>query len=130
MEKAVIDTDVLVSGLLSANEKPGQIINALVQGSFLVCYSDAIMEEYTAVLARPKFHFSPAHVQKLLQCIALLGYHAIPSRSTLVLPDESDRVFYDTATASGAYLVTGNSRHYPDEPFILAPAQFLARIFA
>ena len=31
------------------------------------------------------------------------------------MPDESDRIFYDTAKAVNAYLVTGNLKHYPEE---------------
>jgi predicted nucleic acid-binding protein len=42
------------------------------------------------------------------------------------LLDEDDRVFYDTATASEAVLVTGNIRHFPAEPFVMTPADFLS----
>jgi hypothetical protein len=42
------------------------------------------------------------------------------------MPDEDDRVFYDTAKTAGAYLIPGNTKHFPQEPFILTPAQFLA----
>jgi hypothetical protein len=41
------------------------------------------------------------------------------------MPDETDRKFYDTAKAAGAMLITGNTKHYPDEPFILTPAAFI-----
>jgi len=43
------------------------------------------------------------------------------------LPDESDRIFYDTACESKAILITGNKKHYPDEEFIMTPADFLLR---
>jgi predicted nucleic acid-binding protein len=45
--------------------------------------------------------------------------------STYILIDEDDRVFYDTAKQAGAYLITGNTKHYPSEPFILTPSAFL-----
>jgi hypothetical protein len=41
------------------------------------------------------------------------------------MPDESDRVFYDVAKTAGAYLITGNTKHFPQEPFILTPAEFV-----
>jgi hypothetical protein len=39
--------------------------------------------------------------------------------------DESDRVFYDVAVAGSAMLITGNLKHYPDAPNVIAPADFL-----
>ena len=50
-----------------------------------------------------------------------------PRESSIPMEDETDRIFYDTAKASGAVLVTGNIKHYPDEPFIMTPAEFLKR---
>ena len=42
--------------------------------------------------------------------------------------DEDDRVFYDIAKIAGAYLITGNLKHYPSKPFILTPSVFLKKI--
>ncbi|MDR3270840.1 MAG: hypothetical protein LBT32_04945 [Peptococcaceae bacterium] len=39
--------------------------------------------------------------------------------------DEDDRVFYDAAKSVGAYLITGNIKHFPQGPFILTPLAFL-----
>ena len=41
------------------------------------------------------------------------------------MPDEDDRVFYDTAVKAEAYLITGNKKHFPLEPFIVYPVNFL-----
>jgi hypothetical protein len=46
--------------------------------------------------------------------------------SQVNLPDEADRKLYDVAEAAGAILVTGNKKHYPDEPFTKDPAEFMA----
>jgi len=45
--------------------------------------------------------------------------------SNIPMPDESDRIFYDTAKQSGSILITGNTKHFPDEPFIMTPAEFM-----
>jgi len=45
--------------------------------------------------------------------------------SNIPLPDESDRIFYDTAKENGTILITGNTKHYPNEAFIVTPANFL-----
>ena len=42
------------------------------------------------------------------------------------MADEDDRVFYDTALESQAYLITGNSRDFPAKSFVVSPAQFLS----
>jgi putative PIN family toxin of toxin-antitoxin system len=36
-----------------------------------------------------------------------------------------NRKFFDAAKTCGAVLITGNKKHYPPEPFILSPAEFL-----
>ena len=45
------------------------------------------------------------------------------------LPDPKDRVFYEVVMEErkndDAYLVTGNSRHFPVEPFIVTPRQMI-----
>jgi hypothetical protein len=38
--------------------------------------------------------------------------------------------FYDIAKAADAILITGNIKHYPDEPFILTPAAFIQRYYS
>jgi len=54
------------------------------------------------------------------------GYLVIPSKSDVYFADESDRIFYDTAIASGATLVTGNIKHYPsDKPFIMTASEYV-----
>ena len=42
------------------------------------------------------------------------------------LPDPKDIVFYEiTLSVDGAYLVTGNTKHFPQKPFIVTPAEML-----
>jgi predicted nucleic acid-binding protein len=41
------------------------------------------------------------------------------------MPDEEDRKFYNVAKSSGAFLITGNIKHFPPESFIVTPADFL-----
>jgi len=60
----------------------------------------------------------------------MFGETVAPEQSSIPLPDETDRIFYDTAVASGAVLITGNKKDYPDNPFIFTPADFLRRMCA
>jgi hypothetical protein len=63
----------------------------------------------------------------LLATIATYGYSLAVTPSDIPLPDETDRKFYDIAKAAGAALITGNTRHYPDDPLVTTPAAFLIR---
>jgi len=59
----------------------------------------------------------------------LINENGTPARAvSLFYDDETDRIFYDTAKQSGSFLVTGNLKHYPQEIFILTPAEFLAKL--
>ena len=128
MLNAVIDTNVLVSGLLSAHGSPAQIINALKERQFNLFYNSEILQEYSDVLYRERLGSSAIDVEDLLDEVLRAGSSVIPGVSDTPLLDEDDRVFYDTALASEAVLVTGNIRHFPAEPFIKTPADFLNMI--
>ena len=126
MIKVVIDTNVLVSAaFLHPNSKPSQIVELIISNNLTLCYSAAIMVEYQTVLFRPKFKFNIGTLKLWLKSLTERGQIVNPVPSIFDLPDESDRVFYDVAKACNAYLITGNIKHYPEEPFILTPAQFL-----
>ena len=66
MIRAIIDTNVLVSGLLSPAGNEALIILAVNQGLLRPCLSEEIIEEYAAVLARPKFAFPPDEIAALI----------------------------------------------------------------
>ena len=126
MIKVVIDTNVLVSAaFLHPNSKPSKIAELIISNDLTICYSAAIIAEYQTVLFRPKFKFNIGTLKLWLKSLTEKGQIVNPVPSIFDLPDESDRVFYDVAKACNAYLITGNIKHYPDEPFILTPAQFL-----
>ena len=123
----VIDTNILVSALWSEQGKPAKILTLIINDLLIPCFNAEIIQEYKEVLARPHlaFHFKKARVDVIINKIKADGLSVVVKPSSIVFVDESDRVFYDVAKASGAYLITGNSKHYPDEPFILSPSQFL-----
>ena len=54
--------------------------------------------------------------------------YSISTSSVFHMQDESDRVFYDVAKAAEAFLITGNKKHYPDEPFVITPRDFIDSI--
>jgi len=85
--------------------------------------------EYTDVLDRPKFDFSAHKKVVLLSKLKAYGEIVSQSNSNFSMIDESDRIFYDAALASGSILITGNIKHFPSEPFIMTPVDFLSSFF-
>jgi len=125
MNGVVLDTNVLVSALL-ANGPPAAIIDMVAEGKLVLFYNDRIISEYWDVLQRPKFSFHPIQISRLIHNIVRAGITTEVSKKSIIpIPHEDDRVFYDVAKSSDAFLITGNLKHYPHESFIVAPAGFL-----
>ncbi len=66
MIRAVIDTNVRVSGLLSATGNEALIILSIHQGLVHPCVSDDILEVYAEALGRPKLAFAPDEIDAVL----------------------------------------------------------------
>ena len=116
MIRVVIDTNVLVSGLLSPRGNEALILLAVNQGFVRPCLSTAILKEYTEVLARPKFGFAPDELSAVMGMFRDKGNVVDPAGDVPGLPDPSDAIFILCAAAAQAdYLVTGNKRHFPPQ---------------
>jgi putative PIN family toxin of toxin-antitoxin system len=124
----VLDTNVLVSALLSPLGNPAKIYRMFLTQTLKVVYSAGILVEYNDVLFRARLQIPIDDATKVIGAIQKHGERIEPAPSTHNMVDEDDRVFYDTAKSAEAYLVTGNKKHYPDEAFILTPTGFLALI--
>jgi putative PIN family toxin of toxin-antitoxin system len=123
----VLDTNIIVSAALSPIGNPAKIIAMIPGEEIQVYYGVGILSEYRDVLSRPRLKI-PAELQKrIIEAIVNAGIFFEPTASAIPLPDETDRIFYDTAKEIGAILITGNIKHYPAENFIMTPSQFLSR---
>lgn len=126
----IIDTNVLVSSLLSKSETSAtvQIVEKMITGEIIPVYSREIFEEYREVLSRKKFKFSKETIDYLLLAIDKYGILVEPTPSETILPDMKDLPFYEVVMEKrddNAYLVTGNLKHFPLEPFIVTARQML-----
>ena len=128
MKRVVLDTNVLVSANLTSEGNPAKIMNFVSYSALLLFYSPEIIDEYKRVLAYEKLAIPAATQSKAIEGICRLGECIEPAISTIPLADETDRIFYDTAKESGAILITGNIKHFPNESFIMTPANFLASL--
>lgn len=129
--KIVLDTNVVVAGLLSPFGPCGEIVRMVSSGELNLALDSRILTEYQEVLARPKFKFDQDKVAALLDLIEHYGdiVAALPLAQSL--PDPDDESFLEvTITSRAACLVTGNQVHFPPElcrnTKVLSPSDFLA----
>ncbi len=110
----VLDTNVLVSGLLNPSGHPGRLLDAVLSGHLILALDDRIYAEYSAVLMRPKIRFDKSDVRDLLSFFRMqrwINAHPVKIKN---LPDASDLPFAETALSlEEPVLVTGNPRHFP-----------------
>ena len=80
---AVIDTNVLVSALLSRHKNTStvQLIQLLILGEITPIYNDEILEEYYSVLTRKKFSLPEALINETLEVIKKFGVNSYFTRS-------------------------------------------------
>lgn len=123
----VLDTNVLVSGLLTTHSSPPvELAGLVLDGLLRLCYDEHMLAEYRFVLARPQLHLDRQKVNSLLRMITAYGFDVDPPRAALDFSDESDRPFYEVAELCLCPLVTGNQKHFPHKDWILSPAEYLA----
>lgn len=125
----VLDTNVLVSALLSPNGPPAKVLDMLADGAVQLIVSPAIFAEYREVLSRKKFGFSPTTVGAILGSLRRMAVEILPSERLEICPDPADAKFLECAVSGGAaYLITGNLKHFPKlfgGVRAIAPAAFL-----
>lgn len=128
--KIVLDTNVLVSGLLTPFGPSGEIVRMVSAGELILCIDARILSEYKEVLHRPKFKFNKNHISILLDFIKQYGQFISSLPLKIRLPDPDDEPFLEVAIAGKIRsLVTGNIVHYPppsmEDIKIFSPSEFL-----
>jgi putative PIN family toxin of toxin-antitoxin system len=133
--KAVLDTNVLLSGLMYPSSVPGRIVEAWVSGRFDLVVSYAQLAEISRTLSYPKIRKitqwddekNDAFLKQLL-----LRTHLVDTQDAAVevIGDPTDTPILASLVVSGAMaLVTGDSdllalrERYP----IVTPAEFASR---
>ena len=126
---AVIDTNVIVSALLSKNSHSSTTIvyEAILDGLLIPVYNDEILKEYLDVLSRKKFPFAKEDIQSIELLLTHIGIKMDRTKANEeIFPDQKDVVFYEVALSKeDAYLVTGNIKHFPKKPFVVTPAEMV-----
>jgi putative PIN family toxin of toxin-antitoxin system len=128
--RIVLDTNVLVSGLLSPFGPPGEIVRMVSAGAIRLCVDARLLAEYEQVLLRPRFGLDPDAVAALLGYVDVTSDKVASAPLSERLPVPDDEAFLEVDVVSGAeYLVTGNLVHFPAEACagvsVVSPAVFV-----
>ena len=127
---AVIDTNVIVSSLITKNKETAtvQVVKAVLDGRITPLYHQDILNEYYEVLHRPQFHLDDKTINAFINAIKQFGVEVFPQPSGEILIDMDDLIFYEVALEkrdSDAYLVIGNLKHYPIRDYIITPSEMM-----
>lgn len=109
--RVVLDTNVLISGLLSSKGAPGRILDAWRAGGFELIVCDELIDEFKRVCAYPKLarYLTVADVGALINRLRAVGCWLADIPRVQVSKDADDNFLLAMAQASGAdYLVTGD----------------------
>ena len=128
--RIVLDTNVLVSGLLTPFGSSGEIVRMVFSGELILCIDARILSEYKEVLNRPKFKFDKHKIAILIDFIMQYGQVVSSSPLKRPLPDLDDEPFLEVAIAGNVKtLITGNKVYYPsfsrEGTEILSPSEFI-----
>ncbi len=112
MTRVVIDTSVLVSGVLKERGTPAAVLALVGAGEIIWYVSPAVIAEYKEVLSRSKFSFDPARLHRVLRSLDHAAL-VVPTVTRTESSHEADNRFYECAHAAQAdYIVTGNRKHF------------------
>lgn len=126
----MLDTNVLVSGILSPNGPPAAVLRALLTERVTLCFDERIVSEYREVLTRSKFSFDRELIEELVGFLEAAGSPTLAAPLAVTLPDPWDQMFIEVAVAGEAdFLVTGNLKHFPEPARagvrVVSPREFL-----
>jgi putative PIN family toxin of toxin-antitoxin system len=138
MIRVVLDTNVVISALIKPGSIPESVFEiALSHPRVQLCLSKDIVGEYKAVLAYGKFK-KYLHKDNIAQALRTIKQSAVLIEPRTVgipkLVDPDDEKFLACAvTARAAYLITGNTKHFPQSSFgsvqIITPRDFYDKMF-
>ena len=128
MLRIVLDTNVLVSGLLQESGPSARIFRRALSGWPQMCITGPIYAEYEEVVRRPRLRIDPNVILEALHAIRLKSLWVRPVENLKACVDTDDDKFVEcAATANADYLITGNVRHFPsswERTLVVTPRQF------
>ena len=135
MQKIILDTNVIVSALISKTYPYQILFNHVFERKVLCCISDEIIKEYIEVLNRAKFekfHKFKNNAEVVLNKLIEISTSYKPTEKILLISDLADNKFLELAKISkAAFIITGNHRDFGFELFentkIISPKLYIEK---
>ena len=133
--RIVLDTNVLISGMLNPSGPPGRIIDFLRTDVLQLVIDDRILAEYVDVIQRDYFlkYFTKSDIEDIKEYLSKNSHYSSSNTVVHNMPDEGDTPFLEMAITEDVPLITGNLKHYPRQLrkgcIVLSPRQFLKQYF-
>jgi putative PIN family toxin of toxin-antitoxin system len=124
--KLILDTNIIVSALLSPQGLPAKILNLVLNGSVTIVYDNNVVAEYIDVLGRAKLKINNELRNLVIEFIGKEGEYTVAEPQKIKFDDEDDKIFYELYKSGGIdYLITGNKKHFPKEKGIVTAREFV-----
>ena len=129
--KAVVDTNVLVSGIINMQHAPGRIVDRIRAKALKLVVDDRVLAEYQTVLLGKRLRkwVAEEDARDLIAFLSLDADRIAPTVHVERLPDPGDVPFLEVALTANVPLVTGNLKHFPGclchGHRIVSPADFI-----
>ena len=137
MIRAVVDTNILISGVIKPEGATGEILRRLRDGEFVLLYTEPLLAELAEVINRPrirqKYGLGSEDIETVLALILLRGEPIDPTRRVEICRDPKDNMILEAAVAGQADMITSGDfdllslREFAGMP-IISPAEFLQRL--
>lgn len=115
--------------MFRAGSTPDEVVQLALKGPIILLVNKEILIEYEDVLTRNKFGFSEIKVKKMIDEIIKRDVFLDRTPTNELFIDPDDAVFYEIVMTArkvaDAYLITGNSKHFPVKPFVVTPREML-----
>ncbi len=134
MLKVVFDTNIIGSAALYEKSLPALLLSLGLEDKVRFFVSPALLNEYEAVLKRPRFKLDHREIIELIGEINRKASIVTPAKRLNILKtDEPDKRILECAIKARAdFIITGNKRHFPFEEFkgikIVTPREFINSI--
>ena len=115
MIRVVLDTNILISAILTPQGTPAQVLLlCLSDPTIQLCMSAPVYAEYDEVIHRPKFKRTQNEISAILGHLRQTCIWVRPHARVQVCTDLDDNIFLECAQAAEAnFIVTGNAKHFP-----------------
>ena len=126
--RAVIDTNIWISGLITTSETVAKLIDEWKTGKFAVVVSEQQILEIYEVLTRPKFslkyNITEKEIRDLVTLIKDKAEHVTLKNNIAVCRDPDDNIIIETAILGKAkYILTGDKDISEDKKISLFLSQ-------